>query len=122
MTISKNSIFSYIRYFSTCLPVTISEYLEGLEIYFSIRHFHISSTKGLNFFSRKCIPIKKNMQEQEKKRLCIFRWKETTHFLNRVIPIWNMLPSNVINFSSLNDFKAAKAALDKLTENGPSNT
>ena len=36
-------------------------------------------------------------------------------FVNRVAPIWNLLPSNVINSSSLNGFKVA---LDKFTENG----
>ena len=36
-------------------------------------------------------------------------------FVNRVAPSWNGLPSNVINFSSLNGFRAA---LDNFTKNG----
>ena len=36
-------------------------------------------------------------------------------FINRVAPSWNILPPNVINSTSLNDFKAA---LDNFTENG----
>ena len=36
-------------------------------------------------------------------------------FVNRLIPSWNVLPTNVIYFSSLNGFKAA---LDKFSKNG----
>ena len=36
-------------------------------------------------------------------------------FINKVAPYWNMLPSTVINSSSLNGFKAV---LHNFTENG----
>ena len=45
----------------------------------------------------------------------VFVVETNNFFVNRVAPSWNILPSNVINSSSLNGFKAA---LDKFTENG----
>ena len=53
------------------------------------------------------------LQEQEKQQF--FVGERHNFFTNRVAPSWNMLPSDMINFSSLNGFKAA---LDKYTENG----
>ena len=54
------------------------------------------------------------MEEQEKNNDAFFV-AETLLFINIFAPIWNILPSNVINSSGLIGFKVS---LDKFTENG----
>ena len=58
---------------------------------------------------------RESFKRRRRNDYAFFVGERHTFFTNRVAPSWSMLPSNVINSSSLKGFKAS---LDNFTEHG----
>ena len=85
--------------------------MKGLEVVEWEKQLNIKTrTRGNNLSNKR-----ESFKSRRSNDYAFFVGERNTFFVNRVAPSWNILPSNVINSSNLNDFKAA---LEKFTENG----